>query len=121
MIAIEQGPQRWSVLVAIIFTAMMAVVALPAQAEPDLWIDVRTAEEFDRGHVAQAVNIPFDVIADHIAAVSPDKQAEIYLYCRSGRRSGIALKTLQDLGYSKVTNVGGLTDAQALEQRLLAP
>lgn len=79
-----------------------------AQAQNNMiWIDVRTKEEYDSGHLADAVNIPYEQIADKIAQVTQDKNAVIQLYCRSGRRSGIALESLKALGFSKVTNAGG--------------
>lgn len=71
-----------------------------------LWIDVRTAQEFDAGHLEGAVNIPYDEIEQNISAISADKAADIQLYCRSGRRAGIALETLRHMGYGNVTNAG---------------
>lgn len=71
-----------------------------------LWIDVRTVEEYKAGHLEGAVHIPYDEIEQKISAIKADKTADIQLYCRSGRRSGIALETLRGLGYSKVTNAG---------------
>ena len=61
----------------------------PAKAK-GIWIDVRTPEEFAEGHIQGAVNIPVDQIAGKIAAVSPNKNAPINLYCRSGRRAEAA-------------------------------
>ena len=78
----------------------------PIALAQSLWIDVRTAEEYNAGHLEGAINIPYDEIEQKIEAVSADKTADIQLYCRSGRRSGIALETLRGLGYSKVTNAG---------------
>lgn len=72
-----------------------------------LVIDVRTPEEFQSGHINGAVNIPYDVIGRKIADVTTDKNKDIIVYCRTGRRSGIALKTLTDMGYQKVENAGG--------------
>lgn len=76
------------------------------------WIDVRTAEEYGAGHVAGAANIPYEEIVDRIGEVTSDKEATIYLYCRSGRRSGIALENLQEAGYRNAVNIGGLDDAR---------
>ena len=76
------------------------------------WIDVRTAEEFAAWHVSQAVNIPYEQITDRIAEVTADKDALIYLYCRSGHRAGIARESLGNAGYRNVINVGGLEDAR---------
>ena len=80
-------------------------------ASEPIWIDVRTAEEFAAGHVESAVNIPYEEIGARISEVTTDSEAVIYLYCRSGRRSGIALETLEASGFSNAVNVGGLEDA----------
>lgn len=76
------------------------------------WIDVRTPDEFAAGHVSGAVNIPYEVIGERISEVTQDREAVIYLYCRSGRRSGIALETLVEAGYRNAINAGGLQDAE---------
>ena len=49
--------------------------------------------------------------AEGIVAVTEDKDASIYVYCRSGRRSGIAKETLEGLGFTQVVNVGGIEQA----------
>ena len=77
-----------------------------------LWIDVRSAEEYNTEHVAAAANIPYTEIGGRIGEVTGDKDALIYVYCRSGRRSGIAQNTLKEAGYTNVVNLGGLQDAQ---------
>ena len=77
-----------------------------------LWIDVRSAEEYNTEHVAAAGNIPYTEISSRIDEVTTDKDALIYVYCRSGRRSGIAQHTLEKVGYTNVVNLGGLADAQ---------
>lgn len=77
-----------------------------------LWIDVRSADEYNTEHVSQAVNIPYTEIGGRIDEVTTDKDALIYVYCRSGRRSGIAQTTLSDAGYTNVVNLGGLQEAQ---------
>jgi phage shock protein E len=78
----------------------------PIAVAQSLWIDVRTLDEYNAGHVEGAIHIPYDEIEQKIQAISADKTADIQLYCRSGRRSGIALESLRSLGYSKVTNAG---------------
>ncbi|CAM3844160.1 rhodanese-like domain-containing protein [Rheinheimera salexigens] len=78
-----------------------------SQTENEIWLDVRTAEEYAAGHIETAINIPFDVMATHISSITTDKNATIHLYCKSGRRAEIALQTLQSLGYTNVTNEGG--------------
>ena len=69
-------------------------------------IDVRTKKEFDQGHLTNAINIPYTEIKKEIKKYAPDLDQKIILYCRSGRRSGIALKTLKELGYKNAVNAG---------------
>lgn len=87
-------------------------------AQDPLWIDVRSADEYASGHISPAVNIPHVEIADRIGEVTADKDALIYLYCRSGRRSGFALDALEAAGYTNVVNVGGYEDAKYTAARL---
>lgn len=74
-------------------------------------IDVRTEKEWNEGHIDGATLIPHDQIARQIAGVIADKNAPIALYCRSGRRSGIAMDTLKGMGYTNVVNFGGFAEA----------
>lgn len=76
-------------------------------SEDAIIIDVRTAQEFKSGHIKDALNIPYEVIGSKIEAITKDKDSEIVLYCRSGRRSGIALETLKKMGYTQAINAGG--------------
>ena len=71
-------------------------------------LDVRTQEEFDAGHIAGAILLPYDEINLKAATVLPEKEKEIVLYCRSGRRSAIAKKALVELGYNDVEDFGGI-------------
>ena len=54
-----------------------------------------------------AEQIDHTQIANHISTLAPDKDTPIVLYCRSGRRSGIAEDSLRALGYSNLINGGG--------------
>ena len=84
--------------------------AVQPEKAKGVWIDVRSAEEFNTGHLQDAVNIPHDQILARIQAVSPDKNAPVNLYCRSGRRAEAALTELKNAGYTNVTNHGGYED-----------
>ena len=75
-------------------------------------LDVRTQEEFDAGHIPTAILLPYDEINLKAATVLPDKEKEIVLYCRSGRRSAIAKKALVELGYKDVKDFGGISKWQ---------
>ena len=83
--------------------------ALLASEEDIVLLDVRTAEEFAGGHIPGALLLPYDEItASSAAKLVPSKKAKIIVYCRSGRRSAIAARTLQDLGYESVADLGGI-------------
>ena len=111
-------------MTAIVFAAAMtAPLAASAASIPEtekavaqqantkgVWIDVRSAEEFNAGHLQDAVNIPHDKIIEGVKAVASDKDAPINLYCRSGRRAEAALTELKNAGYTNVTNHGGYED-----------
>ena len=86
-----------------------AAAQQPARAQ-GVWIDVRSPEEFNEGHLQGAINVPHEQIASQIARISPDKNAPVNLYCRSGRRAEAALQELKKLGYTNVTNHGGYQD-----------
>ena len=75
-------------------------------------IDVRSKEEWDSGHVEQAVHIPHTEIADRISEVTSDKEAEILLYCKVGGRAGTAKTSLEKIGFKNVTNGGGYDDVK---------
>ncbi len=76
----------------------------------DYWIDVRTTEEFNSGHVKDAAHIPYEEIGQRIGEVTSDKDATIHLYCRTGRRSGMAQDTLKAMGFTHTINEGGYED-----------
>jgi phage shock protein E len=70
-------------------------------------VDVRTPGEFEAGHAKGAINIPFDQIAARAGELPKDKP--VVLYCRTGRRSGIAAGELQKLGFRSVYDFQTLT------------
>jgi phage shock protein E len=57
------------------------------------------------------VNIPFDTVKSGITNHVTDKSKPILVYCRSGRRSGIAEKELRAVGYTNCFNLGGYEQA----------
>ena len=50
-------------------------------------VDVRTREEYDGGHIENAVLVPNESIGSEMPEALPDKEATLLVYCRSGRRS----------------------------------
>lgn len=75
-------------------------------------IDNRTKAEYDIGHLEGAILIPHNEIQTTILDIVPDKDTPIALYCKSGKKSGKALKYLQALGYNNATNYGGINEAK---------
>jgi rhodanese-related sulfurtransferase len=71
-------------------------------------VDVRTPGEFASGHVPGAVNIPFDELPRRAAEIGPTS-TPVVLYCRTGRRSGIAADALQKAGFSKLYDLKSVT------------
>jgi rhodanese-related sulfurtransferase len=69
-------------------------------------IDVRSANEFDSGHIIRAQNIPLDRIEMTALSVVRDKNKVLLLHCSTGVRSNIAKKKLLELGYKNVFNLG---------------
>jgi phage shock protein E len=80
-------------------------------APEGLVIDVRTEQEWKDGHLAGAVLIPYDRIEQGIVAKAPDKKSRMYLYCRTGRRTGLAFDVLKKIGYEDVVNLGPMENA----------
>lgn len=72
-------------------------------------LDVREQDEYDSGHIPGAVLLPVGTIdEDTAAAVIPEKDTSVLIYCRSGNRSKTASSTLADLGYTNVYEFGGI-------------
>lgn len=72
-------------------------------------LDVREQYEFDEGHIAGAVLLPSTNINEETAAaVIPDKDSVVLVYCRTGIRSLYAAATLAGLGYTNVYEFGGI-------------
>lgn len=71
-------------------------------------VDVRRQDEYDAGHIANAVLVPNESIGDTAPAALPDKDATLLLYCRSGHRSAQAAAKLAALGYTHVYDFGGI-------------
>jgi phage shock protein E len=83
-----------------------AYLALPRSGEQAPFVlDVRAPEEFVTGHVPGAVNIPYDQVAARLAEVPKDQ--DIVLYCRSGRRAGMAAEVLAANGYTRLSHLEG--------------
>lgn len=71
-------------------------------------VDVRSPEEYAQGHIPGAINIPVETLGSEAPPELPDPDQRIYVYCRTGRRSGAAAQALAGLGYTNVVDFGGI-------------
>jgi phage shock protein E len=70
-------------------------------------LDVRTPPEYAEGRIEGSVNIPLDMLGN-IDVQIPDKNTPLFVYCRSGARSGQAVSHLKRAGYRNAKNIGGI-------------
>ena len=97
------------------------LLARMAQHQQDLLIlDVRTPEEFAAGHIPGAVNIPHDQIAARLGELETAKSKDIVVYCRTGRRSSLALDILQANGFKQLSHLEGDMVAWQAQNRPIA-
>lgn len=100
--------------------ACQAVAAGPAAIEPKAlferiaWadqalvvLDVRTPAEYADGHVPGAINIPHTELAARIAELAGAREKDIVVYCRTGRRTELALGVLGDSGFTRLFHLQG--------------
>jgi rhodanese-related sulfurtransferase len=78
-----------------------------ASGDPPLVLDVRTPEEYARGHVEGAVNIPHSELPGRLAELEAARGRTLVVYCESGRRSGIALDALHGAGFERALQLEG--------------
>lgn len=74
-------------------------------------VDVRTPAEFEAGHLEGAVNVDMEA-ADFGDQIAEYEQAGTYfVYCRSGNRSAVAVEQMESMGFTDVTDGGGMDEA----------
>jgi phage shock protein E len=73
-------------------------------------LDVREQDEYTEGHIKNSILFPLGTIEADASAKLTDKNATIFVYCRSGRRSALAAEAFVKLGYTKVFDFGGIID-----------
>ena len=72
-------------------------------------LDVRELDEYNAGHIVDAVLLPVGTITEESAStVIPEKDSVVLVYCRSGNRSKTASAALAKLGYTNVYEFGGI-------------
>ena len=99
-------------VVLVLLISSQDISSKSTQSTQTVWIDVRTLAEYQEEHLQDAILIPFDKIDSGLRKMGLAKDAEIFLYCRSGKRSNRALHTLEKAGYTNVVNIGSLENAK---------
>jgi rhodanese-related sulfurtransferase len=70
-------------------------------------LDVRTPEEFAAGHVPGALNVAHDQVEARLPELADYKSKDVVVYCRSGRRSNLALEVLKANGFERLWHLEG--------------
>ena len=68
--------------------------------------DVGTEEDFAKGHLEGALNIPYNTLGTAASQLLPDAEQQIYVYGRSRKTSEKAARKLCELGYVNITEIG---------------
>jgi len=78
-------------------------------ANSPIVVDVRTPQEFGYGAYPDAINIPLDELSYRFEELGDNPSREVTVYCASGARSAYAQRMLMQMGYTNVSNGGGLS------------
>ena len=95
---------KTSFLIILLFSSLLS-------SNEIIVIDVRSFEEVKTGVIQDAIHIEWTKIEEEITNLDISKDQPIYLYCRSGNRSGKATKILEKIGYTNAINAGGIKEA----------
>ena len=109
-------------LIAVLFTSTLALTSCGSYAATNLdaaefqmktqeagvvVLDVRSAGEFYGGHIEGAINIDVEGMTFDADIAKLDKSKTYAVYCHSGRRSGIAVGKMADVGFTSLFNLDG--------------
>ena len=106
-------------LLQIYALATLLLSSIVFSDEP-LIVDVRSLEEVKTGIIQDAIHLEWTQIDEEINNIDITKDQPIYLYCRSGNRSGKAAVILEKIGFTNVINAGGIDEAaKKLEKKIV--
>lgn len=110
MIMIGQNNSQERNETTIRYVSMDEITKIMEENKNYIILDVRTIEEFNQGHIPDAICIPNETIDNSVINKLPDKNQLILIYCRSGNRSKQATEKLKNLGYTNLIEFGGIID-----------
>lgn len=115
-------PQPTDILATVPAISAAALEPRLATATAPLVLDVRTPEEYAAGHLPGARLIPHDQLAARLAELTSarDKDQEVIVYCRTGRRAALAIDALQRAGFNRVGHLQGDYQGWSAEGRAVA-
>jgi rhodanese-related sulfurtransferase len=106
-----------------LFLVAFAVVACQAESTPigsispvefssrppenAIVLDVRSTDEFNGGHISEAINIPHDELALRLAELDGTQDRPVVVYCERGGRAAKAAAVLETAGYSDILYLEG--------------
>lgn len=73
-------------------------------------LDIRDKKDFDAGHLANAINIPYSALTERLSELESSKEHPIVLVCKSGQSVGMAGKTLKQKGFEVFRLSGGMME-----------
>ena len=92
------------------YVSMEEITTIMQENTNYIILDARTIEEYNQGHIPNAICIPNETIDETVTTKLPNKDQLILIYCRSGNRSKQAALKLQQLGYINLVEFGGIID-----------
>lgn len=70
-------------------------------------IDIRDKKEFNLGHIAGAINIPYSQLDSRISELETDKEKPVIVVCKMGQNAGAAGRKLKAQGFTSVRRLSG--------------
>ena len=92
------------------YVSMDDIFKIMNENEDYIILDVRTIDEYNDGHIPNAICIPNETIGKDVINKLPNKDQLILIYCRSGNRSKQAANKMKNLGYTNLIEFGGIID-----------
>ncbi|MDX2367415.1 MAG: rhodanese-like domain-containing protein [Colwellia sp.] len=83
------------------------LTALKAPNHNIVVLDVRSAEEYNNGHLIDAVNVSHNTVAEKLNQLAQYKNSTVVVYCRSGRRAEFAENILTKNGFKDLRHLTG--------------
>lgn len=84
-----------------------ALVRLLQKQQAPFILDVRSAQEYQQGHIQGAINISYDLLEANSQLIAAHKDKPIIVYCRSGKRAQRAEQILQRKGFTQLIDLKG--------------